>query len=56
MLLFVCSEAVEYDLIKLHTSRTVILPPMVIVLWYNQQSVTSSANYYNVPVIKADRT
>ena len=33
MLLFVCSEAVESILVKLETSRTVILPPMVRVLW-----------------------
>ena len=32
-LLFVCSEAVESKLVKLETSRTVILPPKVNVLW-----------------------
>ena len=33
MLLLVCSEAIESKLVKLDTSRTVILPPMVTVLW-----------------------
>ena len=32
--LFVCSEAVESSLVKLETSRTVILSPMVSVLWW----------------------
>ena len=35
MLLFVCSEAVESKLVKLETSHTVILPPMVSVLCHN---------------------
>ena len=33
MLFFVCSEAAESKLVKLETSHTVILPPMVSVLW-----------------------
>ena len=32
MFLFVCNEAVECKLVKLETSRTVILPPTVSVL------------------------
>ena len=32
MLLYVCSEAVESELVKLETSRTVILPPLVSLL------------------------
>ena len=31
--LFVCSEAVESKLVKLETSGTVILSPMVSLLW-----------------------
>ena len=33
MLFFVCSEAAESKLVKLDTSRTVILPPTVGVIW-----------------------
>ena len=33
MLFYVSSEAVEFELVKLETSLTVILPPMVSVLW-----------------------
>ena len=32
MLLFVCSEAIESNLVKLDTSHAVILPPMISVI------------------------
>ena len=35
MLLFVCKEAVESNLVKLESSCTVILPPTVSVPWRN---------------------
>ena len=34
IILFVFSEAVKCNLVKLETSRTVILPPMASVLWF----------------------
>ena len=33
MLLFVCSEVIESNLVKLDTSHAVILPPMISVIW-----------------------
>ena len=35
MLLFVCSEAVESNLVKLEASCKVILPPMVSFFWHH---------------------
>ena len=34
--LYLCSKAVESKLVKLETSRTVILPPAVSVVWINR--------------------
>ena len=33
MVSFVCSETVQSNMVKLETSRTVIIPPLVSVLW-----------------------
>ena len=35
-ILFLCSEPVEYKLVKLETSCTVILPPTVSLLWFGR--------------------
>ena len=52
MLLFVCSTAVESRLVRLDTSCTVILPPMVSVLCFmdfNLNDLTSVARFVKIP-------
>ena len=52
MLLFVCSTAVESRLVRLDTSCTVILPPMLSVLCFmdfNLNDLTSVARFVKIP-------
>ena len=54
MLIFECCETIESNLVKLETSRTVILPPTESVLWHNatylgsRRTKSSSIFYLNL--------